>query len=137
MKRHEEATKLADDLEVVLNNGGFPSKGVTFSGSIPAEGFSLDGSSISIAGMKWFPLEDTLSLDVNKLNFGKKSRGKKLIASEGVIPDVITKWHCVTRTAEIFDITGEITPITAKMKMDLHELVTRQPFLICIFVQGR
>ena len=99
-RSYEEATKLADELEVVLNSGGFSSKGVTFLGSIPTEGFSSDGSSINVAGMKWFPLEDTISLDSN-LNFRKKSRGNKPITSECVIPDVITRRHCVSRTAEI------------------------------------
>ena len=88
--------------------------------------FERNDASISVAGMMWFPLDDLISLDVNTLNFAKNRRGEKPTESENVIPDVITRRHCVSKTAEIFDITGKITPITATMKMEMHELVIRQ-----------
>ena len=31
-------------------------------------------------------------------------------------------WNCVSKVAEIFDLTEKITPITVAMKMDLHTL---------------
>ena len=123
---YEKAVNLADDLELVLNRGGFSLKGVAFSGKAPPKHLSSDGNSINVAGMKWYPLEDTVSLDISTLNFSKKIRGKKSSNHNDIIPDHITRRHCVSKTAEIFDITGKITPITATMKMDLHELVIRQ-----------
>ena len=33
--------------------------------------------------------------------------------------------NCVSKVAEIFELTGKITPIIAAMKMDLHTLATR------------
>ena len=47
-----EALKRADELEVVLNRGGFVLKGITFSNQDPPESLSNDGKSINTAGMK-------------------------------------------------------------------------------------
>ena len=48
----KEALKRADELEVVLNRGGFVLKGITFSNQDPPESLSNDGKSINAAGMK-------------------------------------------------------------------------------------
>ena len=47
-----EALKRADELEVVLNSGGFVLKGITFSNQDPPEPLPDDGKSINVAGMK-------------------------------------------------------------------------------------
>ena len=73
---------------------------------------------------EWYPEEDHVSLDVSELNFAKKVRGKKPIAIKEV-PINLTRRQCVSKVAELYDITGKITPITAAMKMDLHHLVDR------------
>ena len=44
----------ADQIELVLNRGGFSIKGVTFSGKDPSATLSNDEASISVAGMRWF-----------------------------------------------------------------------------------
>ena len=59
-----EALKKADELEVVLNRGGFVLKGITFSNQDPPESLSDDGESINVAGVKWFPKDDVISLDI-------------------------------------------------------------------------
>ncbi|XP_066926258.1 uncharacterized protein [Clytia hemisphaerica] len=118
------AIKLADGLEVVVNRGGFALKGVTFSKQTPDKDLSADGESISVAGMKWFPLQDEVSLDVSELNFATKVRGKKPMSIKD-IPKNLTRRQCVSKVAELYDITGKITPITAGMKLDLHKLVDR------------
>ena len=106
----KEAYNLADNLELVLNRGGFSLKGVTFAKKTPPDNLSAD----------------EISLNINKLNFTKKVCGKKNVKNENVIPDVITRRHCVSKVVEIFDPTGKITPTTATMKLDLHELVVRR-----------
>ena len=117
----------ADELEVVLNRGGFSLKGVSFSGKDPPECLSDDGVSINVAGMRWYTKEDVLSLEIGELNFEKKHRGRKPAnTSSNSIPVKLTRRHCVSKVAELFDLTGKITPITASMKLDLHELVQRQ-----------
>ena len=87
---------------------------------------SNDESSINVAGMKWYPKKDLMSLDISELNFAKKNRGKKPSQHQNVIPTRLTRRHCKSKVAEIFDLTGKITPITATMKMDLHNLVERR-----------
>ena len=53
-------------LELVLN---FSLKGVTFSKRDPPNKLSTDDCSVNMAGVKWFPKEDMVSLDIGELNF--------------------------------------------------------------------
>ena len=110
----------------MLSRGGFTLKGVTFSGKEPPSTLTADNNTINVAGMKWFPKQDMLSLDISELNFAKKQRGKKPTQHQNQIPEKLTRRHCVSKVAEIFDLTGKVTPITATMKMDLHDLVERR-----------
>ena len=66
-----------------------------------------------------------VSLDIGELNFAKKQRGKKPVKGRNTIPFNLTRRKCVSKVAEMFDLTGKITPITAKIKLDLHTLVER------------
>ena len=116
---------IADNLEIVVNHGGFTLKGFTFSGQNPHQSLSADGQSVSVAGLKWYPLPDEISLDVQDLNFAKKSRGRKPTLVS-FVPKDLTRRQCVAKVAELYDITGLITPIVATMKLDLHDLVKRQ-----------
>ena len=113
------------NLELVLNRGGFTLKSFTISKLPPDPSVTKDGTSIGVAGHKWFPEEDLIALDFNEPNFAKKRRGKV----EGVINEVpkkLTRRICCSKAAEIFDMSGILTPITATLKMDLHELVVRK-----------
>ena len=113
--------QLADEIQIILSRGGFTLKGFTFYGESPTESLSGDNKNINVAGMKWYPEDDKLELD-----FNKKHRGKKLQSLErNAIPKHLTSRHCVLKVAEIYDQVGKITPLTAMMKCDLHELVTR------------
>ena len=121
------AMQRADEIEIVLSRGGFSLKGFTFSKQKPQESISKDNESMNVAGLKWFPEVDEISLDVTELNFNKKYRGKKVLTKDGdKIPAKLTRRQCVSKVAEIYDLTGKITPITAMMKYDLHELVQRK-----------
>ena len=115
-----------DGLEIMLNKGGFHLKGITFSGYDPPENLSNDDKSVTVAGMKWFPKLDVLSLNIGEWNFGKKNRGKKSTQLEGLLPDKLTKRYCAGRIAEIFDLLGKFTPIKAGLKLDLSELFKRK-----------
>ena len=64
--------------------------------------------------MKWFSKEDYLQLDIVELNFAKRCKGKHAVPVLE-IPEKLTRRHCVSKVAEIFDLTGMITPITASM----------------------
>ena len=113
----ELALEKADQLELVLKQGGFLLKGVTFSKRDPPNNLSADDCSVNMAGMKWLPKEDMVSLDIGELNFAKKQIGKT--------PLNPTRRQCVSKVAEMFDLIGKITPVTATMKLDLHTLVER------------
>ena len=115
-----------DGLEIMLNKGGFHLKGITFSGYDPPENLSNDDKSVTVAGMKWLPKLDVLSLNIGEGNFGKKNRGKKSTQLDGLLPDKFTKRDCAGRIAEIFDLLGKFRPITAGLKLDLSELFKRK-----------
>ena len=122
----KEALKRADELEVVLNRGGFVLKRITFSNQDPPESLSDDGKSINVAGMKWFLKDDVISLDIKDINFAKKIRGGKPTTTNNIIPSKLTRRDCVSKVCEIFDITGKIAPLPAAIKLDLHELVLQK-----------
>ena len=124
-ENEQKALERADQVELVLNRGGFSLKGVTFSGKEPPNTLTADNTTINVAGIKWFPKEDMLSLDKSELNFAKKQRGKKPAQHQNQIPEKLKRRHCVPKVAEIYDLTGKITPSTAAMKMDLYDLVER------------
>ncbi|XP_066917918.1 uncharacterized protein [Clytia hemisphaerica] len=119
------AMERADQMEISLGRGGFGLKGFTFNGSDPPEALSKDGKSIGVGGMIWYPKDDEVSIDVSELNFAKKRRGKKPDEKVGIVPSTLTRRHCVSKVHELFDITGKITPITASLKIDLHNIVQR------------
>ena len=122
----EEAHQRADQLELVLNRGGFQLKGLAFSGEKPPDTLSEDGQTIHVAGMKWHVESDELSLNIGDLNFGKKSRGKKPTQLINIVPSKLTRRHCASKVAEVFDLTGKVAPIVASMKIDLQDLVKRK-----------
>ena len=123
-KDPETVDTRADQLDIVLSKGGFILKGITVSGRDPPEHLSEDGVSILVAGIRWYPKDDVISLNSGDLNFKRKRRGKKPAQSEG-IPEVLTRRMCTSKFAELFDITGMFTPITCAIKLDLHDLCTR------------
>ena len=108
----KDAMIRTDQIELVLNRGGFSLKEVTFSGKDPPAILTNDEPSINVAGMRWSPKEDLLSLDNSELNFARKCRGKKPSQQQNIIPANILRKQHVSKVSEIFDLTGKITPIT-------------------------
>ena len=117
------AHQRADELEVVLNRGGFALKGIAFSGEEPPQTLSDDGEMIHIAGLKWFVKSDEISLNISEMNFSKKVRGKKPSKASNIIPVNLTRRHCASKVSEIFDLSGKVSPLVASMKIDLQQLV--------------
>ena len=120
----ESTQTLSSSIKHVLSNGGFTLKGITMSGDHPSDSLSSDGTTISVAGMKWHPKDDLISFDLN-LDFSKKYRGKRIGINKKV-PQKLTRRICTSKSAEVFDMTGILTPITATFKLDLHDLVKRK-----------
>ena len=117
----ELADQRCDELEVVLNHTGFSLKGFTTSTRDPDPALSSDGVSINVAGHRWFPKEDLISLDSKEVNFAPKHRGKY----SGIIneaPKRISRKTCASKVGEIFDFSGMLVPITAAWKDDLRTI---------------
>ena len=118
----EESVRVMDEIENSLSNGGFTLKGYSMSGEDPLEHLSADGKSVSVLGQKWFPKGDFIKLNVGKLNFNRKLRGRKQSENAGIIPDLLTLRHCVSRTSEVYDPRGLVAPILAGFKVDTNLL---------------
>ena len=84
-----------DQIELILNRGGFSLKGVTFSGKDSPATLTNDEASINVAGMRWFPKENLVSLNLSELDFARKCRGKKPSQQQNIIPANITRRHSV------------------------------------------
>ena len=123
----EDCEKLADELTAAVGVGGLCLKGFTFSGRSPDPSLTEDGQSIHVAGMKWVSKDDDLQLNLcGKLNFSKKIRGKKSYNPEAFeIPNPLTRRQVTGKVAEIWDLVGLVTPMVARFKLDLHQLVER------------
>ena len=93
-----EALKRADELEVVLNRGGFVLKGITFSCQDPPESLPDDGESINVARMKWFPKDDVISLDIKDMTFAKTIRRRKPTTTNNTIPLKLTRRDCEVKS---------------------------------------
>ena len=122
----EDAYQTADQMQLVFSETGYHLKNFTFSGKPPPKDLSRDGQSINVTGFKWFSEDDTIQLDVGELNFASKQRGRFPDTIDAKrVPQILTRKHCHSQVARIYDITGLLTPITASMKEDLHDLVDR------------
>ena len=122
----DNAHQSANNMEASVLNGGYKLKEFTFSGSPPPSDMSVDGKFIRVMGIKWDPEEDLIQLDISELNFSKKQRGRKSDTEEAKkIPSILTHSICLSKVCEIYDIVGLVTPITAGMKIDLHDFVVR------------
>ena len=66
-----EAEELAGQLTVGMMKGGYVFKYFIFSGEDPPPESSTDGVSVVVGGIRWFPREDVISLNIPKLNFSK------------------------------------------------------------------
>ena len=73
--------------------------------------------------MKWHTKDDLLAFDFTDMIFSERIRGRK-VRQKG-IPAIFTRRHCVSKVAEIYDLAGKLTPLTASLKINLHELVKR------------
>ena len=122
----EEAFQTADQMQLVFSETGFYLKDFTFSGRAPPKDLSRDGQSINVAGYRWYSETDKIQLNVGEVNFASKERGRLPNTIDAkLVPLILTRKHCHSQVARIYDITGLLTPITAGMKEDLHDFVDR------------
>ena len=87
---------------------------------------SIYSKRLGVAGLRWYPEDDKVSLDISQLNFSRKYCGNKSSNKTNTIPSKLPRQHCVSKASEIYNLTELITPITADMKINLHTLVQRK-----------
>ena len=75
----KKVTKDADDL---FSQVGLECKGWSFSGEEPNPDLAEEGQVISIGGMKWHPQLDLLELQIPKLHFSRKLRGRLIVGTQ-------------------------------------------------------
>ena len=73
--------------------------------------------------MKWYTQDDLLAFDFTGMNFSKRIR-RRNVHQKG-IPAILTRRHCVSKVAEIYDLAGKLTPLIASLEINLHKLVKR------------
>ena len=129
----ETVTALIKAADELFESVGLAVKGWSVSGSAPHPDVTADGMSVDIGGMTWYPLIDSLSIKIPPLHFGRKSRGKLVVGTEvfeGTFDDLkafmkkpLTRRQIVSKFSALFDLYGKLTPLTAKMKLDVSKAV--------------
>ena len=111
------------EVEIILNKIGFGLKCTTVSGQQTelSKKASSDGESIGIAGYKYYPRDDLLSLAFKECNFNPVKRGMKapnkhpVVTGEDIdseiFPAKLTRAQAVGKLAEMYDLTGVFMPI--------------------------
>ena len=117
----------SDGLEGTLALSQMQVKAITKSGFPPTERVSADGVNVSMVGYLWEPLEDMLKLDIKPLYLGKAKRGKLPELVTGPIREALaeqfTRRILAGKVAGVFDPLGLAAPVTARLKVDLSEIV--------------
>ena len=111
--------------------------GWSLSGEDPPKELTDDGATVSLAGMTWLPKIDGFSLNISRLHFGKKKRGRyspniKIFDDasdclEEFVPHNLSRRQCTSVVARIYDLTGKLAPITLKFKDGLRKLIDENP----------
>ena len=117
----EAREKAMEELRHCLGKAGFSLKGFTLSGSDPDVKLSADGKSIDVFGMKWFPKDDFLMLNMSDFSFSRKVRGRKINKMTD-FPTKLTLTNCASIVGQIFDPSGRCAPLVAGFKLDLSYL---------------
>ncbi|MBM3938553.1 MAG: hypothetical protein FJ333_07870, partial [Sphingomonadales bacterium] len=126
----QDCYQAAEGIVQILTAGGMRLKPFVFSGQPPSEEVSADGLHVNLGGYLWQPEEDKILLNIGPHRFGKPVRGKLPDPVTGDFGDALSR--CFTRrtvagiVAKVFDPLGLATPITASLKLDLHELCAKK-----------
>lgn len=127
----EEAMEIIEAIRYCLGLANMTVKDFTVSGTCPSEAVSSDGKSVGVLGYIWLPEQDVLKLDIKELFFGRVKRGKKPEPVKGdfgvALKEKFTLRVLLSKTAGVYDPLGLVTPVMAKLKMDLHSITRLKP----------
>ena len=125
----DELNQALKEVEMILERIGFSLKCTTVSGQKTAlsEKASSDGISIGIAGYRYEPEKDLISLAFRECNFNRIVRGTKAPnkhpvvygedIDEEIFPEKLTRAQCVGKLAECYDLIGLFMPLTVQGKI--------------------
>ena len=123
---NESARLTAESLKFVLSVAGLSVKAFTFAGSPPDPEISKDGIHVGLVGMLWDSERDLIGIDIKELFFGKPKRGVLPALVSGDVENALrqnfTRRNLLGKVAGIYDPIGLVTPITSRLKLDLHDL---------------
>ncbi len=122
----EEAKKVSQDMEDILENGGFRFKETVMAGD-PLEGV---GELRKVLGLRWDMQEDKICVDI-KLNYGEKVKGAyleedaPLTDPESALPQVITR-RVLWRVAQSqYDPLGLLSVYMVKWKLLMRKVTLK------------
>jgi hypothetical protein len=122
----EDCVKVGSDIVEILAKGSMGIKALSFSGVKPDEKVTADGRHVGLAGYLWDTEADKILLDIGPPRLGRAKRGKRPVPVAGdlkaALASSFTKRILTGLVASVFDPLGLVTPVTAGLKLDLHEL---------------
>jgi len=122
----QQCEQVADDIQRILAKGSMGVKAFSYAGTAPVEEVSADGVHVSLAGYLWATEKDQLLLDIGPPRLGRAKRGRPSPAVgddfKMALSQRFTKRTLTGLVASVFDPLGLATPITAGLKLDLHQL---------------
>ena len=122
----ETAVTTAASLDCVLSSANLSVKAYTYAGSPPNPEVSNDGIHVGLLGLLWDSERDLIGIDIKELFFGKAKRGVLPPVVSGDIGEALranfTRRNLLGKVAAVYDPLGLVTPITSRLKLDLHDL---------------
>jgi hypothetical protein len=122
----EEAKKVSQDMEDILENGGFRFKETVMAGDPLEKGGELR----KVLGLRWDTQEDQICVDI-KLNYGEKVKGAyleedaPLADPESALPQVITR-RVLWRVAQSqYDPLGLLSVYMVKWKLLMRKVTSK------------
>jgi hypothetical protein len=122
----EEARKVSQDMEDILENGGFRFKETVMAGDPLEEGGELR----KVLGLRWDTQEDNICVDI-KLNYGEKVKGAyleedaPLADPESALPQIITR-RVLWRVAQSqYDPLGLLSVYMVKWKLLMRKVTLK------------
>ena len=129
----EQCEQLIADAELNFDKIGLKCKAWSQTGNAPCEKASVDGISVMVGGIRWFPEIDEVETRIPLLHFSKKRRGRlsedtvffdgTMMKIEDHVPRKLTRRQVTSKVAAVFDIIGHLAPAMSGLKSDLREVV--------------
>ena len=129
---YSQVSEMIDQVQKVLDKGGFQLKYVIRSGEAPAPEASFDGTSVTVLGYKWSTADDYLQINFGEINFQKRRRGEKppnpfpVVTEDDVLTLLdstkISRRMVIAKISELYDPCGLFEPFKVILKLDSKQL---------------